>query len=94
MSVNRLFYCKLFTINYLAINYLLFILFLQVLLIDSHKHSSYGALISQARISKLKNLCLWYSNMLCSTVGSKPYAYELSFLYYKCKNSNNKIANQ
>ncbi|XP_050431115.1 uncharacterized protein LOC126839747 [Adelges cooleyi] len=59
-----------------------------VLLIDSHQHSPYGAMMSQVRISKLESLCLWYTDMLCSSIGSKPDAYELSFLYYKCGKRN------
>lgn len=46
--------------------------------------------MAQVRISKLKNLCLWYSNMLCSSIRSKPDAYELSFLYFACEKLNNK----
>ncbi|XP_026808075.1 uncharacterized protein LOC113550445 isoform X2 [Rhopalosiphum maidis] len=61
-----------------------------VLLIDSHQHSSHGALICKSRISKLENLCLWYSKMLCDSAGSNPDAYELSFLYFRCKKRNNK----
>ncbi|CAH1738846.1 uncharacterized protein LOC114122463 isoform X1 [Aphis gossypii] len=61
-----------------------------VLLIDSHQHSSHGALICQSRISKLENLCVWYSKMLCDSAGSNPNAYELSFLYFKCEKRNNK----
>ncbi|XP_050528801.1 uncharacterized protein LOC126898607 [Daktulosphaira vitifoliae] len=59
-----------------------------VLLIDSHQHAPYGAVMSQVRISKLEKLCLWYTEMLCSAIGTKPEAYELSFLYFKCDTRN------
>ncbi|XP_025409537.1 uncharacterized protein LOC112682957 [Sipha flava] len=61
-----------------------------VLLVDSHQHLPYGALMSQTRLTNLENLCLWYSHMLCNAVGSQPIAYELSFLYYKCEKRNDK----
>lgn len=55
----------------------------QVTLIDSHQHSAEkGAFIATAKISKLKYLCQWYTDVLKKYYNCIPDLYEISLLYF------------
>lgn len=55
----------------------------RVSLVDSHSHLQHGAVVAQAGISQLKELCLWYDDMCWRFYESRPSCYELSYLYFQ-----------
>uniref|UniRef100_T1J4V4 Uncharacterized protein n=1 Tax=Strigamia maritima TaxID=126957 RepID=T1J4V4_STRMM len=55
----------------------------RVTLIDSHSHLQHGAVVAQAGVSQLKELCLWYDDMCWRFYESRPCCYELSYLYFQ-----------
>lgn len=67
----------------------------QVTLCDSHPHNNlFGAMIVQADISNLKQLCLWLTNLFAENF-SDPKFFEISFLQLKTNStSSTSIANK
>lgn len=59
----------------------------KVTMIDSHAHTRClaGAVIAQARIGDLDQLCIWFCAMLTQAFerGSRVHPYEIAFLYVK-----------
>lgn len=87
------------TVSYMIATYMnwrIVLMFIkQVTVCDSHPHNNlFGAMIVQADISNLKQLCLWLTNLFAENFTDPKY-FEISFLQLKTNpTSSTSIANK